>query len=96
MRGIFVLLDVGKINDYFGFNNVKDEHSTFAKEITEEGLNRVLRDLCVKGTIWERSKIDRYMIERTTLKLKCRIRVSFLKLRLMPKVHSTTVGEERL
>lgn len=87
--GISILFDVDKINDYFGLYNVKDEHAKFAKGISEEGLDKVLQDLCVPGTIWDKSKTDQYMIERNSLN----IWVSFLKTRLMPIVHITTVGK---
>lgn len=68
----------------------------FVKEITNEVLEKVLQDLYVKGTVWDKSKTDHYMIKRTSLKPECRIWVSFLKLTLMPTVHTTTVRKERL
>lgn len=40
--------------------------------------------------------MDHYTIERISLKPECRIWVSFLKSRLMPTVHITIVGKERL
>lgn len=52
--------------------------------------------MCVPGIVWDKSKTDRYMIERHSLKLECHIWVSFLKSRLMPTVHTTIVRKERL
>lgn len=52
---------------------MKNKHMKFMKEMTEEGLEKVLRDLCVKGTIWDKSKTDRYTIERILVKPECRI-----------------------
>lgn len=82
------------VNAFYGFDNVEDEQAKFVKSMTTEGLEKVLIDLCVKGTTWSKSMDERYTIDRASLNLECQVWINFLKTCLMPIAHNTIVGEE--
>lgn len=95
VTGISILFDTFS-NSFYGFHDVIDEHTAFVDAMTNEGLDEVLKDLCIDRAKWIISKQDSYTIERTELKTYCRVWNNFLETRLMQTVHNTTISKERL
>lgn len=56
VKGISILFDSFSINSFYGFHDIVEEHTAFVKAMTNEGLNEVLKDLCVDGAKWIISK----------------------------------------
>ncbi|KAK8306302.1 hypothetical protein V6Z12_D03G118600 [Gossypium hirsutum] len=53
-------------------------------------------DLCVEGTQWIVSSQECYTVEKASLKSIGKVWYHFLKSRLMPSTHNTTVSNERI
>ncbi|KAK5812844.1 hypothetical protein PVK06_028287 [Gossypium arboreum] len=68
-RGKSVPFDKDHINAYFTIEELKDEHSEFAENITPKGLAKVLEHLCVQGKKWIISSQECYTIEKENVPL---------------------------
>lgn len=62
--------------------------------MTHKKWNSVLKTLTVVGSSWEND--EGQVINRIELKPITKVWVKFLKSRLMPTIHTTTVSQERL
>lgn len=91
-----MLFDKYSINAQYGLTDVQDKYTHLATTITMDGLNQVLQDLCITGTKWTLSRQDYYTVERASLKPSCRVWYHFLKSRLSPFTHNSTILKERM
>lgn len=73
-----------------------DEHIPFTEMIDEEGMKRVLLDLCVSSTEWIFSKQDCYTINKKSLKPQYRVWNCFIKASLSPCTHHSSILKERV
>lgn len=94
VKGKLVPLDEDNINAQLVLVVFQDEHTSFTENITVEGLNQVLKDLCVKGIRWIISSQDCHTIERITLNPIEKVWYHYLKSRIMPSTHNAAVLKE--
>ena len=90
-----VPLDSRVIITFYDLPSVIDcEYTKFAKNITIKKCGEVFKTLTIQGSDWmnEEGKV----VNMIDLKLITNVLIKFLKSRLMPTTHTTTISQDRL
>ncbi|KAK5811944.1 hypothetical protein PVK06_027334 [Gossypium arboreum] len=97
VRGIKESINSNAINEFFElpyFEN--DEYSTLMSNIKPENLQEILEELEVQGSAWTVSKQGIYTCRREYLMPFAKVWFYFIRFRLMPSSHGTTISLERM
>ncbi|KAE8661093.1 hypothetical protein F3Y22_tig00116939pilonHSYRG00213 [Hibiscus syriacus] len=96
VRGKKIRFTSTAINHYFHLQDVVDNHATFEEEADSNKYDGVLEDLCFENTEWNGRQTSRYSVNRERLQPRAKLWNHFLKNKLMPTSHNTTVSLSRL
>ena len=95
VRNALIRLDLRVINTFYNLpSDVECEYSKLIANMTDKTWNKVLKALTIEGTPWANE--EGRVINRIDIKLVAKVWVKFLKYRMMPTTHTTTVSQERL
>ncbi|KAE8676815.1 hypothetical protein F3Y22_tig00111582pilonHSYRG01273 [Hibiscus syriacus] len=76
--------------------DVVDRHVQFEDEADSHTYDEILEDLCFENIEWNGRQTSRYSVNRENLQLRAKLWNHFLKHKLMPTSHNTTVSLSRL
>ena len=95
VRNLFVLLDSRVINAFYDLPvEINCEYAKLLDKLNPQRWNKIFKTLTVEGASWVNE--EGWVINRIDLKPIVKVWVKFLKSRLMPTTHTTTVSQERL
>ena len=95
VRNSLVPLDSRVINAFYNLPaEVNCEYDKLLEKLTPQRWNKIFTTLTVKGASWANE--EGCVINRIDLTPIAKVWVKFLKSRLMPTIHTTTVSQERL
>ena len=94
-RGKPVALNAEAINQRYGLTPLSNAHSDFEAEVTDVDFELIKDDLCYNDTPWETGN-HRGSVTRLSLKPEAKMWCTFVKRRLMPTSHNSTVDRRRL
>ena len=95
VRNLLVPLDSRVINAFYHLpSEINCEYVKLLGKLTLQRWNKIFTTLTVKGASWANE--EGRMINRMDLTPIAKVWVKFLKSRLMPTTHTTTVSQERL
>ena len=92
-RGRPVQLDAETINDFYGLTPNSDVRAEFMEDITAEDYELIKDDLCYVNTPWE-TGTHRGSVTRQSLKPEAKLWNTFVKRRLIPISHNSTVDRK--
>ncbi|KAE8729911.1 hypothetical protein F3Y22_tig00003041pilonHSYRG00118 [Hibiscus syriacus] len=76
--------------------DVVDRHAEFETEVDSHTYDEILEDLCFANTEWNGHQMSRYSVNRERLQPRAKLWNQFLKHKLMPTSHNTTVSFSHL
>ncbi|KAE8695166.1 hypothetical protein F3Y22_tig00110733pilonHSYRG00282 [Hibiscus syriacus] len=96
VRGISIRFTPTAINRYFKLQVADDHNTSFAQEVDHETYQGILEDLCLPGTRWNGQQLKRKTVDRDRLLPHVKLWNHFMKHKLMPTSHNTTVSCQRM
>ncbi|KAK8556619.1 hypothetical protein V6N12_003016 [Hibiscus sabdariffa] len=96
VRGKYIRFTPSAINRYFKLSAIVDNHATFKEEADNETYHEIVEDLCVANSKWNGQQVSRRSMNREQLLPKAKLWNHFLKHKLMPTSHNTTVSLPRM
>ena len=95
VRNSLVPLDSRVINAFYNLPSKVDwEYAKLLGNITPQKWNKIFKTLTIEGASWDNE--EWCVINKIDLKPIAKVWVKFLKSRLMPTTHTTTISQERL
>ena len=95
VRNSLVPLDSRVINAFYNLpSKINYEYAKLLDKLTPQRWNKIFITLTVKGASWANEEWR--VINRIDLTPIAKVWVKFLKSRLMPTTHTTTISQERL
>ena len=95
VRNLLVSLDSRVIKAFYNLSaEINCEHAKLLDKLTPQRWNKIFTTLTVEGASWANE--EGRVINRIDLKPIAKVWVKFLKSRLMPTTHTTTVSQEWL
>ena len=95
VRNSLVPLDSRVINAFYNLpSEVNCEYAKLLDKLTPQRSNKIFTTLTVKGASWANE--EGRVINKIDLTPIAKLWVKFLKSRLMPTTHTTTISQERL
>ncbi|KAH9792490.1 hypothetical protein KPL71_004147 [Citrus sinensis] len=95
VRNTLVPLDSHVINAFYNLpTEINCEYAKLLDKLTPKKWNTIFTTLLIKGASWANE--EGCVVNRIDLKPIAKVWVKFLKSRLMPTTHTTTVSQERL
>ncbi|KAL4339198.1 hypothetical protein GQ457_08G023640 [Hibiscus cannabinus] len=96
VRGKYIRFTPSAINRYFKLSPKVDNHTTFKEEADNETYCDIVEDLCLPNSEWNGKQASRRAMDREKLLPKAKLWTHFLKHKLMPTSHHTTVSLPRM
>ena len=97
VRGIKVCFSASSINMYFGLHDVLDEYGALLETISRLVLNKIFKDLMVKGITWLKETGEGNLkCFRTALKPLDKVWYHFIRARMLPTTYIETINNEWL
>ncbi|KAE8684537.1 DNA-directed RNA polymerase V subunit 5C-like [Hibiscus syriacus] len=75
---------------------IDDHHASFAQEADNETYQGILEDLCLPDTQWNGQQLRRKTVDRDRLLPQVKLWNHFMKHKLLPTSHNTTVSCQRM
>ena len=95
VRNSLVPLDSRVINVFYNLPaEINYEYAKLLDKLTSQQWNTIFTTLTIEGASWVNE--EGRVINRINLKPIAKVWVKFLKFRLIPTTHTTTVSQERL
>ncbi|KAH9779814.1 hypothetical protein KPL71_007852 [Citrus sinensis] len=95
VRNTLVPLDSRVINAFYNLPaEITCEYAKLRDKLTPKKWNTIFTTLTIEGASWANE--EGHVVNRIDLKPVAKVWVKFLKSRLMPTTHTTTVSQERL
>ncbi|KAK9034457.1 hypothetical protein V6N11_050621 [Hibiscus sabdariffa] len=96
VRGKYIRFTPSAINRYFKLPTMVDNHTTFKEEADNETYHDIVEDLCLPNSEWNGKQVHRRSMDREKFLPKAKLWTHFLKHKLMPTSHHTTVSLPRM
>ncbi|KAE8705556.1 Detected protein of unknown function [Hibiscus syriacus] len=76
--------------------NITDNHTTFTKEADNETYHGILENLCLSNIQWNGQQMSHRTVDRERLQPRAKLWNHFMKYKLLPNSHNTTVSCQRM
>ncbi|KAL4340536.1 hypothetical protein GQ457_08G037130 [Hibiscus cannabinus] len=96
VQGKYIRFTPSAIKCYFKLQVVVDNHTTFKEEVDNKTYHDIVQDLCVANSKWNGQQASRRSMNREQLLLRAKLWNHFLKHKIMPTAHNTTVSFPRM
>ncbi|KAL4331878.1 hypothetical protein GQ457_07G012620 [Hibiscus cannabinus] len=96
VRCMYIRFTPSSINRYFKLPSMVDNHTTFKEEADNETYHDIVEDLCVANSEWNGKQVHRRSMDKEKLLPKAKLWTHFLKHKLMPTSHHTTISLPRM